>query len=149
MRGECFDNFCRNATNQCVVGHVLSDDGTCCYHTVTTNGDARQYDGIGTNPDIVANDNWICANSLFVNAFCGVFEVVVQCGHCDALCKIDVVANADGTNDGTVYSDARVVANSNIAHGVVDAAVRLDDATLAQPETTIGWRVHASAPVDF
>ena len=116
---------------------------------MTTNGDARQNDSVGTNPYVVANDDRLRADALFVVALGGILDVVVQGCHRDALCQIDVVANADGTNDGTVYSDARVVANRNIAHGVVDAAVRLDDATLAQPETTIGWRVHASAPIDF
>ena len=116
---------------------------------MTTNGDARQDDGIGTNPDVVANDDRLRADTLLVDALGAVFEVMVEGCHCDALCQIDVVADTDRTNDCAVDADAGMVANGDVAHSIVDAAERLDDATLAQPETAIGWRIHAHAPIDF
>ena len=114
---------------------------------MTANGDTRQDDRIGTNPYVVANDYGMGADALFIDAFRGVLEVMVQGGHGDALCQIDVVANADGTDNSTMESDAGVVTNGNVANGIVDAAVRLDNATPSQPETTVGWCVHTDAPV--
>ena len=88
-------------------------------------------DGISTNPYIVANDHWLGADTLFVDAFRGVFEVVVEGCHRDALCQIDVIANADRTNDCAVNTDAGVIANGNVANSTVDSTIRLDNATPA------------------
>ena len=116
---------------------------------MTANGDARKDDGIGTNPYIVANDYRLGIDALLINAFRGVLEIMVQGGHRDALRQVDVVANADRTDDGAMEPDAGIVTNGNVANSIVDATVRFDDTSLAQPETTIGWCIQTDAPVDF
>jgi hypothetical protein len=131
VRGEWFDYFRRNTTNNGVVGYVFGDDGPCCYHTMPTDSYTWKDDGISTNPYIVANNHWLGADTLYVDAFRGVFEVVVEGCHCDTLRQIDVIANADRTNDCAVNTDAGVIANGNVANSIVDATIRLDNATPA------------------
>jgi hypothetical protein len=141
------DNPCRHSAHYGLAWYIFCNDGTCRYDSMAADGNAGQYDGIGTNPYVVANDDGAGAYPLLVYTAHSVLKVMVQRRHRDALCQVDVVTYADGTNDGAVDADARMVANGDIAHGIVDAAERLNDAAPAQPETAVGWRVHAYAVV--
>ena len=94
---------------------------------MAANGDAGQDDGIGTYPDVIADDYRIGADALFVDAPAGVCKVVVQGGDGDALRQIDVLTDADRPDDGTVDADAGMVANIDVADGIVDTAERLYD----------------------
>ena len=60
-----------------------------------------------------------------------------------------MVADADGTYDGTVDAYAGIVAYGHVAYCIVDATVGLDDAVAPQAETTVGWGVHPHAVVDL
>ena len=110
-------------------------------------GHTWQNHHVGTNPHVVAYDHRLGAHALLVYPFGGVAEVVVQGRHRDALRQVDVVANADRADDGVVEADARVVANDDVAHGIVDAAIRLHHASPAQCKLAIGWGVHPHATV--
>ena len=63
-----FDNFCRYATCQRVGWHILGDYRPCCNDGMMANRYARQYDGIGTNPHIVANDYGFGSDALLIDA---------------------------------------------------------------------------------
>ncbi len=72
---------------------------------------------------------------------------MVQGCDSDALSQVDVATHADGADDGAMNADTGVVANGDVADGIVNTAVRLDDAPPAQPEAPIGWGVHPDAMV--
>ena len=95
---------------------------------MTANRYSRQYDGIGTNPYVFFDDYGFRRDALFVDTLCRVGVVVVQ--RCDgyALSQVYVITDADRSYDGAVQPYAGVVANDDIAHGIVDAAVRLHHA---------------------
>ena len=46
---------------------------------------------------------------------------MVQCCHHHALCQVDVAADAHGADDGVVESYSCVVADADIAYGIVHA----------------------------
>lgn len=130
-------------------GNVLCHYGSGSYHAVAAYGDSGQYDGVGTYPHIVADDDGARRDALLVDALGGIEELVVQRRDDDALRQIDVAADAHRTDDGVVDADAGVVANGDVTHGIVDAAVRLDDAVATQTEAAIGWGVHSDAGVNL
>ena len=137
----------RDATDNGLWGNVLGDDGTGSNDGVVADVDTREDDGIGSNPYVVANDHGAGADALLVDALGGIVEVVVEGCDSDALCQIDVAADGDGPDDGAMDADAGMVADEDIAHGVVDAAEGLDDATLAEAELSVGRGVHSHAAV--
>ena len=114
---------------------------------MATNGNTRKDNGIGTNPYIVANHYRLGADTLLIDALSGIAEVMIQCRNSDALCKVDMIANADRSDNRTVDADAGMVAYDDIAHRIIDTAERFDDTSLAQPETAIGRCVHAGTPI--
>ena len=51
--------------------NVLGYDGTCGNYRVMPDGDTRQDDGIGSNPDVVFYHDRLRTDALFVNPFLG------------------------------------------------------------------------------
>ena len=130
-----------------MVRNVFGDNSAGRHHAVTANGDSGQYDGVGTYPNVIADDDRLGGNALLVNTHGRVAEIVVQRSHCDTLCQIDVAAYAYRTDDGTVNADARIIANGDVAYSIIDAAIRLNDAMTPQSEPAVGGRVHSYAMV--
>ena len=74
---------------------------------------------------------------------------MIQGRHHNALRQVDVIANAHRTDDGAVDANTGVMTYGDITYGIVDAAIRLHNATSAQPEIAIGWGVHTYATVNL
>ena len=53
---------------------------------------------------------------------------MVERRHRDALCQIDVMTDGDRADDGVMESDAGIVADDDVAHGIVDTAERFHHA---------------------
>ena len=127
----------------------MGNDGTGGNDRVAANGNTRQNDGTGTNPYIVVNADGRCGHALLVDAPCGVAEVVVEGCDDHALRHVDMAADTHRTDDRGVEADAGVVADDHVAHGIVDAAERLDNAPASQPEAAIGWGVQSYRAVNL
>ena len=54
-RLECFQHFSWYAANYRVGGNIMCNNGTGSNNNMIANSNTRQYGGIGTNPDIVAD----------------------------------------------------------------------------------------------
>jgi hypothetical protein len=63
--------------------------------------------------------------------------------------QIDVTADGHWTDDGIVETYPRVVANDDVANGMINTGKRLDDRMGAKAETAVGWRVHPNTPVNL
>ena len=137
------DDSARYATNQCVFRNIAGYHGTGSNDDMTADGDTGQDDGIGTNPHIIAYDNRFGGDALLVNPFRCIFKIVVQCCHRNALCQIHMTAYRDRPDNRIVNANAGVVANDNIAHGIVDAAERLYYTMSPQRKLPKGWGVHS------
>ena len=60
-----------------------------------------------------------------------------------------MVADGDWADDGVMQSDSGVVANNDVAYGIVDAAEGFYYAVLTKVEASIGWCVHTDGMVYF
>ena len=80
--------------------NIAGDDAAGCDDGVTADGDAGKDDGIGAYPDIVFNGDRRSGYSLRNDRLRRICVVVIQTGNDDSLCQVDVVADADGTDDG-------------------------------------------------
>ena len=115
---------------------------------MAADGDTRQYDGISTYPHVIANGNGLCRDTLLVDAQLRIVEVMIEGCHGNALCQIDMTTDSDWPYDGVVQANTCVVADDNIAYGIVDTGERFDYATGPQGEAAIGWSVHPHGTVD-
>jgi hypothetical protein len=116
---------------------------------MSSDSHSRQDDSICANPYIVTNDDRFRADTLLVYPSRHIFVVVVQRSHRDALSQVYVIADAHRTDDCTMNTAARMVANGHVTYRIVDAAVRLNDTLSAQLEISVGWGVHPYTPIDF
>ncbi len=64
---QLLNNSGRHTAYQRVVRYVFGNDSTSGNNTMLTNRNPRQYDCVGTNPDIVANYNRLGRDTLLVN----------------------------------------------------------------------------------
>lgn len=103
--------------------YILCDYRPSSHNAMCTDSDARQYHSVSTNPYIVIYHHGFRTDALFVNPFGSVLKIVIQGCHCDALCQVDVIADAYWSYYRTMNTYARVVANGYITHRIVDATI--------------------------
>ena len=128
---QFLNDSCRDTSNDTAIRHILGDNSPCGDNTVGANGHTRQYDGVGSYPDIIADDDLLCRDAQFVNPSARVLKIVVQGRNSDTLSQMHMTANGDRTNNSVMQADARIVTDDNVAHGIIDAAEGLHDAPSA------------------
>ncbi len=129
---QVLDDFCRNASNKCMLRHVLRHHSTSCHNAVAADGDAWKNNRISSHPHIVANRDRLSTDALLIYPQCCIREIMIKGRHGDALRQIDMTAYGDRADDGVMKAYAGVIADKHIAYGIVDARKRLHHTFPAQ-----------------
>ena len=131
-----------------MVWYIFCYNSTSRYHAVLSDVNTRKDYGISSNPNIIADGNRCCTDTLFVNALFLVFEVVIECCHSNTLCQVDMITYGNRTDNRVMQSNPCIVAYDNIPNGIVDTDKRLNHGIVPKPELAIGWSVHSYRTVD-
>ena len=143
MISDLLDDLGRNSCHERVGGDILGDYSARSNNAMGTDSDARNNRNIGPNHHVVFYDNWFDGDTLSIDRLVGIIEVMNQGGNDCPLPSATVITNGYRTDDGLVKANPGVVANYDIAYGIVDTSKRFHNTVITKGELSVWGSVHS------